>query len=163
MSQAAIPRSSRIESNTTSKVRSKQTLRLWLRLFSCQAMIEDRIRGKLRDGHGITLPQFDVLAELENADRPLTMTELSQLLVVSNGNITGVIDRLERDKFLTRIRSEEDRRVQHIRLTKDGKKRFISIARDHERWIYQILSGLNIGDVDQMIGLLKKAKESILK
>jgi len=162
MQKAIIPRSSRIESSTSSKTRSKQTLRLWLRLFSCQSMIEDRIRTLLRNQHGITLPQFDVLAELENVDRSLTMTELSKLLVVSNGNITGVIDRLERDQFLTRIRSEKDRRVQHIRLTSQGKARFLKIAAEHEQWVAQLLSDINPKEVDQMIELLKNTKESIL-
>lgn len=162
MSQSAIPRSSRIESETSSRRRSKQTLRLWLRLFSCQSMVEDRIRTALRDKHNITLPQFDVLAELENANKPLTMTELSQHLVVSNGNITGVIDRLERESFLKRVRSARDRRVQHIELTKEGRRRFLAIAEDHEQWISDLFSGLNREDIEQMIALLKKTKESVL-
>ena len=162
MANAIIPRSSRIDSNIASKTRSKQTLRLWLRLFSCQSMIEDRVRSKLRDQHGITLPQFDVLAELENAGRPLTMTELSQLLVVSNGNITGVIDRLERDQFLSRTRSENDRRIQHINLTKEGRARFIKIAAEHEIWIENLLNDVSSSDVEDMIELLKTTKESIL-
>ncbi len=162
MSQAAIPRSARIESNKSTKTRSKQSLRLWLRLFSCQSMIEDFVRIRLRDEYSVTLPQFDVLAELENADRPLTMSELSKLLVVSNGNITGVIDRLEREKYLTRVRSGEDRRVQYIELTKDGKRRFDKIAVDHEDWINNLFSTLDKNEIEQMIALLKKTKESIL-
>lgn len=162
MSQLAIPRSARIDSSKLTKSRSKQSLRLWLRLFSCQSMIEDAIRVRLRDDHGITLPQFDVLAELDNADQELTMSELSQHLVVSNGNITGVIDRLEREKFLKRVRSSEDRRVQHLRLTKSGKERFQSIAAEHEIWVAELFSALDRDEIDQMINTLKKTKESIL-
>lgn len=162
MSQVAIPRSARIDSNKLTKSRSKQALRLWLRLFSCQSMIEDIIRVRLRDDHGITLPQFDVLAELDNAGEQLTMSELSQHLVVSNGNITGVIDRLEREKFLKRVRSDQDRRVQYIKLTEMGKKRFESIAADHEIWVAELFSALDRNEVDQMISTLKKTKESIL-
>jgi DNA-binding MarR family transcriptional regulator len=125
-------------------------------------MIEDIIRVRLRDDHGITLPQFDVLAELDNADEPLTMSELSQHLVVSNGNITGVIDRLEREKFLKRVRSSEDRRVQYIQLTDSGKKRFTAIAAEHEVWVADLFSALSRDEVDQMINTLKKTKESIL-
>ncbi len=161
MNQVAIPRSARIDSSKLTKSRSKQALRLWLRLFSCQSMIEDIIRIRLRDDHGITLPQFDVLAELDNADKQLTMSELSQHLVVSNGNITGVIDRLEREKFLKRVRSSEDRRVQYIQLTDSGKKRFNKIAAEHETWVADLFSALDRDEVDQMINTLKKTKESI--
>lgn len=161
MSQVAIPRSARIESNKLTKSRSKQALRLWLRLFSCQSMVEDIIRTRLRDEHGVTLPQFDVLAELDNANKPLTMSELSQHLVVSNGNITGVIDRLEREKFLKRVRSKEDRRVQYIQLTDSGAKRFKKIAAEHEIWITDLFSTLDRNEMDRMINTLKKTKESI--
>ncbi|RBP53556.1 MarR family winged helix-turn-helix transcriptional regulator [Arenicella xantha] len=161
MSQVAIPRSARIDSSKLTKSRSKQALRLWLRLFSCQSMIEDIIRVRLRDDHGITLPQFDVLAELDNADEPLTMSELSQHLVVSNGNITGVIDRLEREKFLKRVRSDQDRRVQYIQLTDSGQERFKAIAAEHETWVADLFSALDRDEVDQMINTLKKTKESI--
>ncbi len=161
MNQLAIPRSARIDSGKLTQSRSKQALRLWLRLFSCQSMIEDIIRVRLRDDHGITLPQFDVLAELDNAGEPLTMSELSQHLVVSNGNITGVIDRLEREGFLKRVRSSEDRRVQYIQLTDEGKKRFQIIATEHEAWVANLFSALDRDEVDQMINTLKKTKESI--
>jgi len=163
MPQTTRPRSARIDSNASDKPQNKRTLRLWLKLLSCQSMAEDRIRSKLRDKHGITLPQFDVLAELENADRPLTMTELSQNLVVSNGNITGVIDRLERDKFLSRIRSKKDRRVQHIELTNQGRKKFIGIAHDHQRWVAQLFASLDTKNVDKIISLLNATKESIIE
>lgn len=162
MNQVAIPRSARIDSSKLTKSRSKQSLRLWLRLFSCQSMIEDIIRVRLRDDHGITLPQFDVLAELDNAGKQLTMSELSQHLVVSNGNITGVIDRLERENFLKRVKSSEDRRVQYIQLTESGSQRFKKIATEHEAWVSNLFSALDRNEIDQMITTLKKTKESIL-
>ena len=64
---------------------SKEALRLWLRLLACESMLEQHVRAKLREEFGITLPQFDVLAELDYMDKPLSMTELSTQLVVSNG------------------------------------------------------------------------------
>ena len=152
---------SRIESDDNTSSRSKQSLRLWLRLFSCQALVEDKIRALLRDNYGITLPQFDVLAELEHAGRALTMTELSKYLVVSNGNITGVVDRLEREDYLTRIRSDEDRRVQYIELTSQGKKRFKKIAIDHEKWVSDIFADLSQDQISELISLLKTTKDSI--
>ena len=79
---------------------SKESLRLWLRLLACESMLEQYVRSNLRAEFGITLPQFDVLAELDYMKKPLTMTELSRQLMVSNGNITGVVDRLHRDAYV---------------------------------------------------------------
>ena len=160
MTELSIPRSSRIESHRDNS-RSKQTLRLWLRLFSCEAMVEHKVRALLRDTYDMTLPQFDVLAELEHADKPLTMSQLSSYLVVSNGNITGVVDRLERDEYVHRVPSKEDRRVQYIELSKKGKREFAKIAEQHEQWIAELFKELSDGEVDQFINLLKKTKESI--
>ena len=80
--------------------RAKQSLRLWLRLLACESLVEQTVRTRLRTTFSITLPQFDVLSELERAGDPLTMSQLSQNLMVSNGNVTGVIDRLERDRYV---------------------------------------------------------------
>jgi len=72
--------------------RSKESIRTWLRLLSCETVIEQRIRSKFRENFSVTLPQFDVLSELEHANETLTMSQLSKELMVSNGNITGVVD-----------------------------------------------------------------------
>ena len=98
------------------KHRSKQALRLWLRLLACENTVEQRLRQRLRQTFNVTLPQFDVLAELEHAGKPMTMSALSRDLMVSNGNITGVIDRLVRDGYVQRQASTTDRRVQYISL-----------------------------------------------
>ena len=99
---------------------SKESLRTWLRLLSCETVIEQHLRTLLRQNFSITLPQFDVLSELERAGDPLTMSQLSKELMVSNGNVTGVIDRLEKTGFAKRVRAEHDRRVQYIELTAKG-------------------------------------------
>ena len=73
---------------------SKQRLRLWLRLLRAARAIEGTLRERLRQTFSMTLPQFDVLAALARTGSGMTMTELSRLLMVSNGNVTGLIDRL---------------------------------------------------------------------
>ena len=88
--------------------RSKRSLRIWLRLLGCATLIEQQVRTRLRDDFAITLPQFDVLAELDAAGEPQTMSALSRRLMVSNGNVTGVIDRLERADLVRRTPSAED-------------------------------------------------------
>jgi DNA-binding MarR family transcriptional regulator len=139
----------------------KQALRLWLRLLACENIIENRIRSALREEFGITLPQFDVLAELDFLDRPLTMTELSKGLMVSNGNVTGVVDRLVREGYVERRPSADDRRVQHISLTPAGAKLFHEVANRHERWVAEMLSGLETADLDNLAALLARAHDKL--
>ena len=141
--------------------RSKESLRLWLRLLSCESMVEQKLRSALRDEFNITLPQFDVLAELEYMGKALTMTELSKKLMVSNGNITGVVDRLVRDGYVQRMPSEEDRRVQLIKLTNYGIIEFEKIAKRHEEWVNDVFDGLSIKDIYKMTTLLGKTTDRL--
>jgi len=141
--------------------RGKQSLRLWLRLLGCENTIEQALRARLRETFGVTLPQFDALAELERAGRPLSMSGLSQELMVSNGNITGVVDRLVRDGYVQRLPSPDDRRVQFIALTDAGRARFDEMARGHEAWVTEMLAGLSSREMEQLTRLLKKAQRSI--
>ena len=106
-------------------------------------------------------PQFDVLSELERAGDPLTMSQLSKELMVSNGNVTGVIDRLEKTGFVKRVRAEHDRRIQFIELTAKGRKEFNRMASRHERWVAELLSELSMTDMNQLQDLLLKARQSV--
>ncbi len=74
---------------------SKARLRLWLRLLKAARLVEAELRERLRTGHGTTLPRFDVMAALARTPRGCRMSELSGVLRVSNGNVTGIVDRLE--------------------------------------------------------------------
>jgi DNA-binding MarR family transcriptional regulator len=140
---------------------SKESLRLWLRLLACENIVESRLRTALRDEFGVTLPQFDVLAELEYLGRPLTMTGLSKRLMVSNGNVTGVVDRLAREGLVERQPSPEDRRVHLIRLTPAGRELFYRIAECHERWIHELFSGVSREKIRQLANLLAELHETL--
>jgi len=140
---------------------SKESLRTWLRLLSCETVIEQQLRTLLRQNFSVTLPQFDVLSELERAGDPLTMSQLSKELKVSNGNVTGVIDRLEKTGFVKRVRAEHDRRIQFIELTAKGRKEFNRMASRHERWVAELLSELSMTDMNQLQDLLLKARQSV--
>ena len=145
----------------TASERDKQSLRLWLRLLACENIVEQQIRARLRERFGITLPQFDVMAALEHVQDPLTMTELSKRLMVSNGNVTGVVDRLVREGFVRRVPSRRDRRVQLIALTDTGLAEFRKIARCHEQWVSESFSGLPLKDVSQLTTLLSTTQERL--
>ena len=139
--------------------RSKRSLRIWLRLLGSATLIEQQVRARLRDTFDITLPQFDVLAELDAAGEPQTMSALSRRLMVSNGNVTGVIDRLVRAGLVRRTPSAEDRRVQYIALTPKGRRRFTTMATAHEGWIDELLGGLE--QADALAQLLDGAKHHL--
>jgi DNA-binding MarR family transcriptional regulator len=140
--------------------RSKEAIRTWLRLLSCESVIERELRSQFRESFKITLPQFDVLSELERSGNPMTMSELSRELMVSNGNVTGVIDRLEKGGLVSRTRAEHDRRVQFIALTADGRRRFGEMARHHEAWLDELFAELSIEEMNSLQKLLLKARSS---
>jgi len=102
------------------------------------------------------------MAELEHAGEKLTMSQLSNKLMVSNGNVTGVVERLEKKGFVTRLRPNYDRRVQFIELTKFGEKEFKRMAAQHERWQAKFFSELSRAEMDEFERLLLKARQSVL-
>jgi DNA-binding MarR family transcriptional regulator len=141
----------------------KDELRLWLRLFSCKMLIETEIRRRLRDNFKTTLPRFDLMAQLDKASAGMRLGELSQRLMVSNGNITGLVDRLVAQGLLDRQPAPNDRRAQLVQLTAEGRRSFRAMAASHEAWIAEIFAGLSAGDRDALMRLLGKSKASARK
>jgi len=124
----------------TAQPMSKQRLRLWIRILRAARAIEAEVRERLRVQFEVTLPQFDVMAALERKPDGMTMTELSRFLMVSNGNVTGIIDRLVADKMVARQAPADDRRAIIVRLTPRGLKQFTAMAKAHETWVDGLLS-----------------------
>ncbi|RDC71810.1 MarR family transcriptional regulator [Rhodovulum sp. 12E13] len=133
---------------------SKQRLRLWLRLLRATRTTEAELRERLRKGHDSTLPRFDVLATLNRYPGGLRMSELSTHLKVSNGNVTGIVERLVAEGLAERASVEGDRRAHRVRLTETGRARFARMAAEHEAWIDSIFADLDEAELDTMIGLL---------
>src|ERR1041385_3106500 len=119
-----------------------QALRLWLRLLSCTVQIENKVRLRLRREFNMTLPRFDLMAQLERSPGGLRMNELSRQLMVSGGNVTGITDQLEREGLVVRAHCPGDRRAFTVKLTGAGLKRFREMAARHEQWIVELLGGL---------------------
>jgi DNA-binding MarR family transcriptional regulator len=140
---------------------SKQSLRLWLKLLSCTNAIEKKARTMLAARFGTTLPRFDVMAALDREPEGLTMSGLSELLLVSNGNVTAIVARLVEDGLVTRTRDRQDRRVLRVKLTAKGKRDFRSFAQAHEAWIERLLGDLADAEVNHLLGGLAKVKASI--
>ena len=134
---------------------SKRRLRLWIRLLGVTRRTEGALRDLLR-AHGTTLPRFDVMAALWRRREGVTMTELSRMLLVSNGNATAVVDRLEAEGLVRRTPSEADRRTVMVALTPEGLARFETLAADHEAEIDRLLGALGTDEIDTLADLLKK-------
>ena len=136
-------------------------IRVWLRLLTCANLIERRVRKNLRDKFDTTLPRFDVLAQVDRTPDGQPMRELSRRMMVTNGNITPLVDRLVEDKLIKRDPSPEDRRVQHIRLTTDGKQALDEMIPAHVSWVNNLMANLDRDDASQLYALLGELKASI--
>ena len=117
---------------------------------------ESHLREFLRLKHDTTLPRFDVLAALYRRRDGATMSELSRMLLVLNGNATTVVDRLEKDGLVRRTQSDQDRRTVYVALTPQGLASFEGLASDHEREVDRLFSGLSETDLDQLTDILKR-------
>jgi DNA-binding MarR family transcriptional regulator len=138
-------------------------LRLWLRLLTCTTLIEGEVRSRLRDRFSVTLPRFDLMAQLDRVPEGMTLSDVSRRMMVSNGNVTGLVERLVVSGHLDRRTSNQDRRVQVIRLTKAGRAEFRKMAAEHQSWIAGIFSDLTEKDVRELMRLLAKTKTSAQK
>ncbi|MDQ0465722.1 DNA-binding MarR family transcriptional regulator [Caulobacter ginsengisoli] len=139
----------------------KRSLRLWLRLLTCSTAIEQRISQRLRDEFDSTLPRFDMLSALDRAGAEgLTMGEVSRMLMVSNGNVTGLAARLRADGMIEGV-AGADRRVQRVRLTALGQARFSEMAAAHEGWIEALFADLTVGEAEDLTRLLERTKRSL--
>jgi DNA-binding MarR family transcriptional regulator len=140
---------------------SKQSLRLWLKLLSCTMVVEKRLRARLDEDFDTTLPRFDVLAALERHAEGLKMSALSESLMVSNGNVTGVVTRLIEDGLVTRTVDEADRRSATVRLTRKGRDAFLKMAAAHEQWMEGMFADLSDNQTDDLMRLLVHLRRSI--
>ena len=103
--------------------RKKRALRVWLGLLTSTLLIEKRVRARFRTEFDTTLPRFDVMAALAREPKGQTMGDVSRWLLVSSGNVTGIISRLVADGLVTRTRSVDDRRTHLVRLSRKGQGR----------------------------------------
>ena len=138
-----------------------QSLKLWLRMLSCTVRIESAIRSRLRTTFDITLPRFDLMAQLERHADGLRMGELSRRMMVTGGNVTGITDQLEQEGLVMRVADPADRRAYSVRLTDVGRAAFAEMAAVHEGWIADLLGEMPASDKAQMIALLDKMKHQL--
>lgn len=145
--------------NAQNRPLSKQRLRVWLKMLAAQRGIETRLRERLRLDHDSTLPRFDVLSALDRYRDGLRMSDLSARLKVSNGNVTGIVERLVSEALVERVAVDGDRRAMRVRLTEAGIARFAAMAADHETWVNEMMAGVSATELDSLIDLLDRMGE----
>jgi len=134
------------------------SLRLWLRLLSCTTRVEDTRRQRLREQFGITLPRFDLMAQLEREPEGLAMGEVSRRMMVTGGNVTSIVDQLEREQLVQRLPVPADRRSYRLTLTEAGRSTFATMAQAHQAWVRELLSPLSAKEQSQLAALLGTLK-----
>lgn len=137
-------------------------LRLWLRMLTCSNLIESEIRSRLRTEFDTTLPRFDLMAQLQRAPKGMKMGELSRHMMVTNGNITGITDQLEKEGLVMRTKVETDRRSSVLKLTPLGRRTFTRMARAHESWVKAMFTDLPEGHRDALYQALGELKLQIV-
>jgi DNA-binding MarR family transcriptional regulator len=141
--------------------RANVPLRVWLRLLTCMNMTEGMIRARLHAQFATTLPRFDVLAALDAAGEELTMGALSARLMVTSGNVTGLVNAMEHDGLVVRLPHPADRRSTLIGMTAAGRALFARMAPAHAEWIVQAMAGLDRREVAQLWDVLGRLKASV--
>lgn len=134
-------------------------LRLWLRLLACTNRIETPLRTRLRTQFDVSLPRFDLMAQLDRHPGGLKMRELSRRLMVTGGNITGLTDKLVAEGLVERCEDPADRRSTSVRLTPEGQREFKAMARAHEAWVVELfgtLDGAQQAQLYELLGILKR-------
>ena len=140
-----------------------QDLKLWLRLLACTTRVENVIRQRLRSEFGTTLPRFDLMAQLDREAEGLSMGELSARLMVTGGNVTGIVDQLEGEGLVVREDHPTDRRAFRVRLTAAGRRQFRRMAAVHEAWIVELFDGWDAAQKNQVHGLLATLKQHLTR
>jgi DNA-binding MarR family transcriptional regulator len=137
-------------------------LRVWLRLLTCTTLLDGHVRSRLRREFDTTLPRFDLMAQLDRAPDGLTMGALSRRLMVSNGNVTGLIDRLVGEGLVARRPAPGDRRAQVVRLTARGRRAFDRMTPAHQSWVEDLLGGLDRRQMAALYEGLGQLKSSLV-
>ena len=136
-------------------------VRLWLRLLTCTNLTERHLRNRLRTQFNITLPRFDLMAQLAREPKGLTMGDLSQRMMVSGGNVSGIASQLEAEGLISREPVLGNRRAFCVTLTFVGQQLFSEMAEAHEGWVAECLGNLSNADCEQMMSVLKQIKTDV--
>ena len=130
------------------------SLMIWTRLAFTFNLIYQSVVEEFKK-ENITIPQFEIIACL-NRKNGLTLSEIADRLLVTSGNITGIVDRLEREEIVFREREVKDRRVIRAKLTPKGAKIYKKIIPIYKKKVSEILQILTKDEMRSLQHFLKK-------
>jgi len=162
-SHAALSDAEELGHEARARTEDHAALKLWLRMLASTTQIEAEIRRRLRERFGISLARFDYMAQLYRHKEGLKMRVLSRYLMVTGGNVTGLTDELEREGVVARAPSPEDRRAWIVSLTPKGRASFEAMASEHEQWILEMFSGLDMKTIKQMHSQLGELRVHVMR
>ena len=130
-------------------------------MLSITKLLSHEIRRRLRAEFDATLPQFDLLSQLYRERDGLRLGELSRRTMSTNGNVTGLVDRLVTDGLIARENLDGDRRVTIVKLTRRGSVMFAGMAKSHENWLRELMGDLDDDTIAQVLEQLGAVKSAI--
>ena len=139
----------------------RRALGLWIALARCYSTYSKAVAAIVHE-RGLTLPQFGALEALYHLG-PLSLGELADKLLVTGGNVTYVMDRLESQGLVARYRSRDDRRVVHARLTEEGRALVASVFPEHASYIERLCRHLDAEEQEELRALLKRLGKGIAR
>ena len=141
------------------KAAPEPVLSLWVRLLESHNLMLGEVRRRLSDV--CTMPRFDLLANLEREDGQ-TLAALSRRMLVTAGNLTGLVDRAERDGVVERRADPNDRRLSRVYLTPKGRELITQLLPLHAGHVNELLSGLDANDRRELRRLLGKVRDGLM-
>ena len=138
---------------------AKNALRAWIQLTKVAKRVEGHVNRRFAEAHDTSLARFDVLANLERCEgHAASVTDLSRMLLASQGNITRLLDRMEQDRLVRRRPDPDDKRVSQVQMTRAGEALFARLAGDHEAWTNDLFEDLDNEELNELIALLGKLR-----
>jgi DNA-binding MarR family transcriptional regulator len=137
-------------------------VRVWLRMLGSANVVLGQLRRALREEFDITMPAFDLLAQVHRPPQGPTMGQLSQRLMVSKGNVSDLVERLETKGLILRRIDDEDGRVQHVHLTPEGEALVERMLPAHRAWLKDMMTGLDEESLVQLYQLIGAFKTTLV-
>jgi DNA-binding MarR family transcriptional regulator len=136
-------------------------LRAWFALLRCFSSIERVLMQHIALEYNSSLPRYDVLTALAMNKTGVTMGDLAMMLMVTKGNITGVVRRLEHDGLVKKVTDKKDRRIQSVTISASGRKLWDKMHQDYERIISTLLAGASHAQVDTLTRSLEHTLKTV--
>jgi DNA-binding MarR family transcriptional regulator len=156
-----MPEKNLFETVVASLPATDHRMRAWLAMVGCFTSVERSLRRHFNHVFRSSLPRYDVLMALVHFPDGLTMGQLASKLMVSKGNMTGVVRRLQQNNCVRQASSRHDRRVRVVTLTSKGRTLWEQMHGEYRSVIEDVLSQLSKTESRLLTQSLMQAQERI--